>query len=157
MTESVREGLLVEKDKVFLSTLTSKFNPIDIEALNVEFVSSTEDDFIPSFDESVENLTDFPKNYLLLKLHRPTISKDYWKELHIGLPESESVEIQWWPGENGAKTGKDLADPTGRKNIIISLLKIREFLLNNDDEEEKKMIGEDETDEEEEIGEEMND
>src|SRR5688572_4988226 len=60
-----------------------------------------------------------------------TIPANYWQELHIGLPESGSVEIQRWPGENGAQTGLDIADPAGRKKIIISLLKIREFLLNS--------------------------
>jgi len=72
-----------------------------------------------------------------------TIPADYWKELYIGLPESESVEIQRWPENNGAQNDLDIADPAGRKKIIISLLKLREFLLNS----EEEVTGEDESEE----------
>ncbi|GES83343.1 hypothetical protein GLOIN_2v1719392 [Rhizophagus clarus] len=66
----IRDGLLVQKDKDFLSTSASKFNPIDLEALRVNFVPSTEDNVIPSFEGTVTDLPDFPENYLLPKLRR---------------------------------------------------------------------------------------
>jgi hypothetical protein len=61
--------------------------------------------------------------------YKTTISAAYWEELGRGLPVDESVIIKRWPGENGKKTGIDLAEPDGRKAVLTALVKIRQFLL----------------------------
>ncbi|CAB4394260.1 unnamed protein product [Rhizophagus irregularis] len=56
------------------------------------------------------------------------ITKEYWEELGEGLPNNQSVIIERWPGENGLKTGVDLADPDGRRSVLRALIRIRETL-----------------------------
>ncbi len=57
------------------------------------------------------------------------IPGDYWDELGLVLPINQLVEIKRWPGENGVRTDIDLATPVGRKTVIASLIRIREFIL----------------------------
>ncbi|CAG8459675.1 17736_t:CDS:2 [Dentiscutata erythropus] len=64
--------------------------------------------------------------------YKATIPKEYWANLHKGLPKKHSVEIMRWPAENGERTGLDLANPEGRKRVLRSLVKIRQFALGHD-------------------------
>jgi hypothetical protein len=64
--------------------------------------------------------------------YKAVISAGYWKELdrgRRGLPKDHSVEIQRWPAENFPRAGIDLAEPDGRRTVLSSLIKIRQFLL----------------------------
>ncbi|PKK58922.1 hypothetical protein RhiirC2_763057 [Rhizophagus irregularis] len=60
--------------------------------------------------------------------YKAVITKEYWEELGEGLPNNQSVIIERWPGENGLKTGVDLADPDGRRSVLRALIRIRETL-----------------------------
>ncbi|CAG8580882.1 4879_t:CDS:2, partial [Ambispora leptoticha] len=54
---------------------------------------------------------------------------ELFDQLDVGLPKKYSVAIKRWPGENKKRSGLDLADPDGRKTVLIALTKIRQFLL----------------------------
>jgi hypothetical protein len=61
--------------------------------------------------------------------YKAVITSAYWKELESGLPKEQSVRIQRWPARNGLKSGFNLAEPTGRQQVLEALAKIRESLL----------------------------
>jgi hypothetical protein len=81
--------------------------------------------------ERVTNQTLFAVRVIstYVTFYKATISKKYLKELIKGLPKRRSIEIRRWPGQNGLRTGFDLADPTGRQAVLTSLARIRQFLL----------------------------
>ncbi|GBB96033.1 hypothetical protein RclHR1_02670002 [Rhizophagus clarus] len=59
--------------------------------------------------------------------YKAVITTPYWKELNYGLPLKHSVLIKRWPGKNGLRTGLDITDPNGRKEVLLALAKIRQF------------------------------
>ncbi|RIA79948.1 hypothetical protein C1645_839576 [Glomus cerebriforme] len=63
--------------------------------------------------------------------YKAVISAAYWKEIDNGLPRKQSVLIKRWPRKNGLQTGLDIAEPNGREEVLLSLAKIRKFLLQN--------------------------
>src|SRR4051812_46624796 len=70
--------------------------------------------------------------YLRFASYRPMLlctRQRFWKELGNGMPRNESFGILRWPRRNGVRTGLDLADPQGRREILSALVKLREFFL----------------------------
>ena len=65
--------------------------------------------------------------------YKADIPGAYWKELENGVPQSQSVEIQRWPGENSPNSGFDLAQPDGRRAVLKALVQLRELLLQDED------------------------
>ncbi|PKY38106.1 hypothetical protein RhiirA4_451047 [Rhizophagus irregularis] len=63
--------------------------------------------------------------------YKAEIPSKYLEKLDEGLPQEQKIEILRWPNRNGAKTGYNLAQPNGRQNVLISLVKIREWNLRN--------------------------
>ncbi|RUS15831.1 hypothetical protein BC937DRAFT_91938 [Endogone sp. FLAS-F59071] len=61
--------------------------------------------------------------------YKAEIPAEYWEELGDGLPKEQSVEILRWPARNGIRTGLDLAEPDGRKEVLRALVQIRESFL----------------------------
>ncbi|GES95690.1 hypothetical protein GLOIN_2v1719392 [Rhizophagus clarus] len=64
--------------------------------------------------------------------YKAEIPADYLKELENGLPQEQSVKIQRWPADNDLKTGYNLAEPNGRREVLTALAKIRASLLKGD-------------------------
>ncbi|RGB22925.1 hypothetical protein C1646_729595 [Rhizophagus diaphanus] len=81
--------------------------------------------------EKVTNQTLFAVRVIstYVTFYKATISKAYLKEIRKGLPKKRSIEIRRWPGQNGLRTGFDLADPRGRQAALTALARIRQFLL----------------------------
>ncbi|POG82540.1 hypothetical protein GLOIN_2v1469833 [Rhizophagus irregularis DAOM 181602=DAOM 197198] len=63
--------------------------------------------------------------------YKAEIPSKYLEELDEGLLQEQKIEILRWPNRNGAKTSYNLAQPNGRQNVLISLVKIREWNLRN--------------------------
>ncbi|RHZ83724.1 hypothetical protein Glove_88g19 [Diversispora epigaea] len=61
--------------------------------------------------------------------YKTVIPATYWKELESGLPQKQSIVIKKWPGDNCPEAGFDIAEPGGRRKVLIALSKIRQFLL----------------------------
>ena len=61
--------------------------------------------------------------------YKAEIPEAYWKELRRGLPRKQTIEILRWPGENGKKSGLDLAIPEERHAVFETITKIRQSLL----------------------------
>ncbi|RHZ82003.1 hypothetical protein Glove_115g66 [Diversispora epigaea] len=61
--------------------------------------------------------------------YKTVIPATYWEELESGLPQKQSVVIKRWPGDNRPEAGFDIAEPGGRRKVLIALSKIRQFLL----------------------------
>ncbi|RIB04643.1 hypothetical protein C2G38_2221835 [Gigaspora rosea] len=62
--------------------------------------------------------------------YRATIHKEYWDELGNGCPRRQSLTIFRWPGNSSNPfLGFDLADPNGRRTVLESLCKIRQYIL----------------------------
>ncbi|KAF0494330.1 hypothetical protein F8M41_021273 [Gigaspora margarita] len=61
--------------------------------------------------------------------YRTVITASYWEELDFGLPKKQLVVIERWPPKNGKDEGLDIAEIGGRKVVLTSLAKIREYLL----------------------------
>jgi hypothetical protein len=64
--------------------------------------------------------------------YKAVITKAYLRKLSRGLPDTHSIMVQRWPGENGLKTGFDLAEPGGRQSALMALARIHQFLLQPD-------------------------
>ncbi|RIB04644.1 hypothetical protein C2G38_2148923 [Gigaspora rosea] len=64
--------------------------------------------------------------------YRATIHKEYWDELGNGCPRRQSLTIFRWPGNSSNPfLGFDLADPNGRRTVLESLCKIRQYILDS--------------------------
>jgi hypothetical protein len=61
--------------------------------------------------------------------YKAEIPKAYLQELGRGLPKTQVVVIRRWPGQNGLRSGFDLAQPDGRQAVLTALAKIHRFLL----------------------------
>ena len=61
--------------------------------------------------------------------YKAEIPKAYLQELGRGLPKKQVVVIRRWPGQNGLRSGFDLAQPDGRRAVLTALAKIHQFLL----------------------------
>ncbi|CAG8564436.1 11320_t:CDS:2 [Paraglomus occultum] len=60
--------------------------------------------------------------------YKADIPAEYWRELELGVPQGQSVEVQRWPRENTLSSGFDLAQPAGRRAVLKALVQIRESL-----------------------------
>src|ERR1044072_2447405 len=67
--------------------------------------------------------------FTYVTFYKAEIPSTYWEDLEEGLPQNQKIVIKRWPKGNGLKTGYDLAPPDGRQNVLISLVKIRESIL----------------------------
>ncbi|CAG8637710.1 8504_t:CDS:2, partial [Paraglomus occultum] len=79
--------------------------------------------------KNVKAMTDFGEAQMLAEILAAEISKAYLQELCRGLPKTQSVVIRRWPGQNGLRSGFDLAQPDGRQAVLTALTKIHQFLL----------------------------
>ncbi|CAG8624002.1 6823_t:CDS:2 [Paraglomus occultum] len=61
--------------------------------------------------------------------YKAVIPAKYWEALEKGLPKDQSLKIQRWPARNELTSGFNLAQPNGRRVVLIALAKIRESLL----------------------------
>ena len=62
--------------------------------------------------------------------YKAFIPAKYWHEIYYGLPNEQSIEILRWPAEVRVIDGFNLAEPDGRRSVLTSLTKLRQFLLN---------------------------
>ncbi len=61
--------------------------------------------------------------------YKTVIPAKYWNELDFGLPQKESVVIKRWPDGERPGAGLDIAEPSGRREVLEALARIRQFLL----------------------------
>ncbi|CAG8831505.1 18170_t:CDS:1, partial [Gigaspora rosea] len=61
--------------------------------------------------------------------YKTVIPKGYWKEIGYGLPRKGSIIIKRWPEEMHPSGGLDIAEPSGRQNVLEAFFKMRKQLL----------------------------
>jgi hypothetical protein len=62
--------------------------------------------------------------------YKTVIPSSYFEELSEEvLPQKQSVEILRWPEENFPRSGLNIAEPEGRREVMEILIKIRKHLI----------------------------